>query len=84
MSFVVTLTCVIDWMERLRGLMRRLGRDKVGCPVLKKYHGYIEVACECRGLESVHVGSVLLMLPRFPAEVAVISETSTTYSMKQH
>ena len=84
MSFLVTLTHVIGWTERLRLLMCRIGRDKVGCPILKKCGGYIVVACECRSLGSVHLGSVLLVLQRFPAVVAVISETATTCSVKQY
>lgn len=84
MSFIVTLRRVIAWMERLRLLMCRIGRDRVGCPIAKKCGGYIVVACECRGLESVHLGSGLLLLQRFPAVVTVISETSTTCSMKQY
>lgn len=80
MSF--TLIRVICWMEILRLLMCRVGREKVGCPILKKCGGYIVVACEC--LESVRLGSVLLVLQRFPVVVAVIMEMFTTCSMKQY
>jgi len=80
---MVTLTRVIGWMET-KLLVCRICRDKVGCPTLKKCGGYIEVACKSRGLESVCLGSVLLVLQMFPAVVAVISETSTTCSMKQY